>query len=336
MDDFQPIQGVYPTSSQRGDTELPVSSKSLSTKPSHRLQRSRRTQTQTDDQLGYTDQRPDEEPKIKRQASKGRLLAMFGRSKSTRAGEASTSHTAGNTTENTAQHTEDHATTSNLESSQDIDVIAADLELHESVTGQQPQKPNRSKSSKTKQSSKKSIPWDPPPLFQAYPQSVKFATLPAPAISADTLLRNLADKRRKPKKKSQKSGKQMESEAEEEARESNTDVELSLGQWSEKIYLLVTSGYMLQYAGHGSFDRLPEKIMPIGQDSAAFASDAIPGKHWVLQVSHVLEENGSAKIDTSFSLSKKLGFGSSMRRCSASNFLLVLDNPGELDTWLSA
>ncbi|KAL8869925.1 MAG: hypothetical protein Q9174_003906, partial [Haloplaca sp. 1 TL-2023] len=337
MDDSQSTDGAHQNSIQRGDTELPLSSRSLKTRPSHRLQRPRRVQTQTPDEQEYTEPQPNDAPKIKRQASKGRLLAMFGRSKSTKGGEAPASHTASDKAEDIPQSREDHAATANMESSQDIEVIAAELELHESATqNQPPQKPSRSKSSKPKASSKKTIPWDPPPLFQAYPQSVKYATLPSPAISADTLLRNLNDKRRKPKKKAQNSGKQMGSEAEEEGRQGDTDVDLSLGQWSDKIYLLVTSGYMLQYAGHGSFDRLPEKIMPIGKESAAFASDAIPGKHWVLQISHVLEENGSAKIDTSFSFPKKLGFGSSMKRCSASNFLLVLDNPAELDAWLSA
>lgn len=50
-------------------------------------------------------------------------------------------------------------------------------------------------------------------------------------------------------------------------------------EWTRKIFILVTSGYLLQYASAGSFDRVPEKMMKLGKDSVAFASDAIPGKH---------------------------------------------------------
>ncbi|KAL8680172.1 MAG: hypothetical protein Q9224_006967, partial [Gallowayella concinna] len=89
------------------------------------------------------------------------------------------------------------------------------------------------------------------------------------------------------------------------------------------------------YAGEGSFDRLPEKIMPIGRESAAFASDAVPGKHWVLQVSHASDENGNPKIDNSWSFLKRFGLGGDLKRCSASNLLLVMDDPKELDAWLS-
>lgn len=42
---------------------------------------------------------------------------------------------------------------------------------------------------------------------------------------------------------------------------------LSKADWIQKIFVLVTSGYLLQYSGEGSFDRLPEKMMQLGKDS---------------------------------------------------------------------
>ncbi len=42
---------------------------------------------------------------------------------------------------------------------------------------------------------------------------------------------------------------------------------LSRADWTQKIFILVTSGYLLQYSGDGSFDRLPEKMMQLGKDS---------------------------------------------------------------------
>ena len=75
--------------------------------------------------------------------------------------------------------------------------------------------------------------------------------------------------------------------------------------------------------------------MPLSKDSAAFASDAVPGKPYVLQISQVSAEDGTVDTEASRSMFKKLGLRMEMRR-SASSFLLVLDNPEEMSSWLVA
>jgi len=112
-----------------------------------------------------------------------------------------------------------------------------------------------------------------------------------------------------------------------------TSDSISKGDWTEKIFVLVTSGYILQYTGNGPFDRLPDKLLPLSKDSAAFASDAIPGKPYVLQISQVSDEEGKVDIDASKSMFKKLGLCNEMRR-STSSLLLVLENPEEMSAWL--
>ena len=182
--------------------------------------------------------------------------------------------------------------------------------------------------------------WSPPPLFQAFPQAVKHATLRAPSISADTILRNHKEKSAREEQGANGAsvatlGSVEDPKSEQkEKRLKKTMTDLaSHGGWTDKIYVLVTSGYLLQYAGTGVFDRLPEKILPLTENTAAFASDVIPGKHFVLQISQVSSEDGTVNVEISRTMFKKLGLRNEIKR-SASSFLLVLENPEEMDEWL--
>lgn len=339
MDEFEPSGNIQDRLTHGRGTQLPPLETSLSTRPSQRLQRPRRTQTHLRRDGEYVEQNSVEEPKVKRQASKGRLLGIFGKAKSSKDVKAPSHQALEAENDDVGQREDDHKPARQVALSQESgNSMAAERLRHGEAAEQQPSKATRSKSFKKQPSSTKSVPWNPPPLFQAYPQSVKHATLSAPTMPADAVLRFQSDRKRKPRRKynNTSSARITSMAVEEEGLKDDGDEDLQLGDWSQKIYVLVTSGYVLQYAGEGSFDRLPEKIMPIGKDSAAFASDAIPGKHWVVQVSHVLDENGSAKTETSWSFFKRLGFGGGMKGRSASNFLLVLDNPDDLDSWLSA
>ena len=180
--------------------------------------------------------------------------------------------------------------------------------------------------------------WDPPPLFQAYPQSVRHATLRVPTLSAETILRLNAESSSSSNRRVESYTPEvyeMKSSKEKKLRKPSALDVLSKGDWTDKTFVLVTSGYFLQYAGQGPFDRLPEKIMPLSKDSAAFASDAIPGKPYVLQVSQVSDEDGTLDTEASRSMFKSLGLRSQMKR-STSSFLLVFESPDELSVWMVA
>ncbi|KAL8800008.1 MAG: hypothetical protein Q9182_005489 [Xanthomendoza sp. 2 TL-2023] len=318
------------------DTQEP-SQISLNARPSQRLQRPRHREIQWRENLVAREEIPPEEPKAKLQASKGRLLTIFTRAKSTKGVKPLVE--PGRKGENglAAQENPDSGTDIPNNSPDDISGTTVDPFLAREPIKQRPLKTKRSKSFKKDPIATKQIPWDPPPLFQAYPQSIKHITVSTPAMSADAILRYQSDKKRRTRRRdtSREARSSNSVTRKEDEEEDNGADGLQLGDWSQKIFVLVTSGYFLQYAGEGNFDRLPEKIMPIGKESAAFASDAVPGKHWVLQVSHASDENGNPKIDSSWSLRKRLGLGGDLKRCSASNFLLVMDDPKELDAWLS-
>ncbi|MCJ1456520.1 hypothetical protein MMC28_006881 [Mycoblastus sanguinarius] len=191
----------------------------------------------------------------------------------------------------------------------------------------------RSRSSfKRDVTSKTPATWEPPPLLQAYPQAIKHATLCAPTLSAEAILRLDSDRAATDASSSGTRGKGQKDKRQK--RPTTSDV-IRKGDWTDKIYVLVTSGYLLQYAGQGAFDRRPEKIMPLTKDSAAFASDAIPGKYYVLQISHVSDVNGTVDSEASKSMFIKLGLRNEMKR-STSAFLLVLESPEEMSSWLVA
>ena len=174
--------------------------------------------------------------------------------------------------------------------------------------------------------------WDPPPLFQAYPQALRHAHLPACTWSADAILR-MNDKRNGREDPNSEAlhdegvGKSAEKKKKHHRRNS-----LSHLDWTTKVFVLVTSGYLLQYTGEGSFDRLPEKILHLGRESAAFASDALPGRHWVLRVAETMEPSNSPVEQRS--LFSRIPFRAAERR-HASNFLMVFEGAEDMDGWIS-
>lgn len=174
--------------------------------------------------------------------------------------------------------------------------------------------------------------WDPAPLFQAWPQAVRTATLPA-CLQADHLLRLHNKKEMLPAINHPDLGDEMDvfvTMAKKRHRRTSSSFKLD---WTTKVYILITSGYLLQYPGDGPHDCLPEKVVQLTKDSAAFASDVIPGKHWVLQVSSVFEDGALTSHDTR-SLLGKFGLREKERR-QASDMLMIFDNAADMESWMS-
>ena len=177
--------------------------------------------------------------------------------------------------------------------------------------------------------------YEPPPLFQAYPQAVKHTTLPAPILSADAILRDRKNRKASfdnslNEDVSRKGGRDNQFL---QALHQDTDGD----HWTRHEYVLVTSSYLLQYSAEGAHDRLPEKTLQLSKDSVAFVSDALPGKLYVLQVSTDTEEDGLPKQQTSAkSMFKKMGFRSESTKRAVSSFLLVFGTPEEMEAWIIA
>ncbi|KAK3904072.1 hypothetical protein C8A05DRAFT_32165 [Staphylotrichum tortipilum] len=178
--------------------------------------------------------------------------------------------------------------------------------------------------------------WNPPPLFQAYPQAVKHAHLPACTVPADVVLRLHHHKSSSPlagllSPNHLDIPEETSGEKPRRRHRRNGSGSASRFEWTSKVFVLATSGWLLQYAGEGSFDRLPEKVLRLGKESAAFASDAIPGRHWVLQVSAVAEPD---RTGSHGSLRARLPFRGQERRHS-STFLMVFESADQMDSWIA-
>ncbi|KAF2109913.1 hypothetical protein BDV96DRAFT_502015 [Lophiotrema nucula] len=190
--------------------------------------------------------------------------------------------------------------------------------------------------------------WDPPPLFQAYPQSVKYATVQACTFSPDVLLRSQSQRKqydllRERMDSHRDLSATLENTSETKKLEkthrrliSNSVLNPPPPQLTNKIYVLVTAGYVLQYSGDGPFDRLPEKVLKLGQESAAFACDLIPGKHFVLQISQSASEDGTVSMGPKNSLLSRLRLQNASARRAATSFLLVLESASEMESWMTA
>lgn len=184
-------------------------------------------------------------------------------------------------------------------------------------------------------------PFDPPPLFQVWPQARKHGVLEVASVAAEPTLH---------KSKSRSSGSLFEQANLSSLnipgnRGSGTTVKTAIrhvasGSISnqslpEKIIVLTTSGFLLQYANEGPTDRLPERILQLGKDSAAYASDLIPGKHHVLQVAQAVNQHG-AMVPTSHSILSRFGIRNQAAKRLSPNFLIVMPGATEMDDWMVA
>jgi hypothetical protein len=189
--------------------------------------------------------------------------------------------------------------------------------------------------------------WEPPPLFQAFPQSVKHATVQACVFAPEVLMRTQSQRRQAEVLRERMDSARDLSIIDEDGAEakrlekthrrliSNSVLNPPAPELVNKIYILVTAGYVLQYAGDGSFDRTPEKVLKLGKESAAFACDLIPGKHWVLQISSHAHDDGTTEAGPKNSLLSRLRSQNAAVRKAATSFLLVLDSAEEMDSWMT-
>lgn len=162
---------------------------------------------------------------------------------------------------------------------------------------------------------------DAPPLFVAYSQAIRTAALAALTTCSDTILRRNMDL----KKNERKGGSKFTQRA---RAYSKVDME-----WTQKIFLLVP-GILLQYSGDGAVDRMPEKILQLTATSVAFASDAIPGRPYVLQVSQSAHADGSPIMEDNKKGSiLRLPWRNNSKHLAVS-FLLVFDTAKEMDSWM--
>lgn len=313
---------------------------------SARLQRPRPTDPVTNGSDGPI---PLQSP-VKRQSSKSSLRNLFGRDKSSRAAVAPESTTLDEVDESQASPSDITSQTVTIDETIWSPTIATPHTIVSTTTSNTLASPTTPRARNTLKSSRPRPPepknsqeqygWKPPALFQAYPQSTKHDCLSAPAMSADSILRlhatsgkNAAEDGRT----ATSSGDSKKKEQRERKHLRTLSGTINKVEWTKKIYVLATAGFILQYAGDGKHDRLPEKMLQLGPQSVAFASDAIPGKHWVVQISQNPAADAIAVPEPPKSrLTSRFGFHRSHARRLAQSFLMVFDDPDSMISWLIA
>lgn len=188
--------------------------------------------------------------------------------------------------------------------------------------------------------------FEPPPLFQVWPQATKHASfevshLPPETASQKSKHRGLGTALHVPNADAQSvhlSGERHSFESRMKSKSSPQDPEdgsVSPVNLPTKLIVLVTSGYLLQYAATGDPQRFPEKVLQLQKDSAAYACDLVPGKHHVLQVVQSVDASG-VLMNPASAFFSKLGLRSQATRRAASNLLLVMSGAEDMDEWMTA
>lgn len=187
------------------------------------------------------------------------------------------------------------------------------------------------------QGSRNTTSWDPPPLFQAYTQARTHTVLDIPSRLTDALFRNNQRQNsisEEPRSRTSLDGHLLRAEDASLKHKRNCSG-TSISSLTQKLFILTRAGHILQYSADGFNDRLPEKILELGPDSVAFASDDVPGKHWVLRV---LQDGVSDQSTSHHSRNtwSKLTFKHSETKKPVKELLLVFDDAVSLGLWLTA
>lgn len=186
--------------------------------------------------------------------------------------------------------------------------------------------------------------YDPPPLFQAFAKSTKNGLVEVSTASPEIVMAKSRTKRIGALQLPPEGTPRLSTDT------SRSGDALRLGRFASrtsgsmsvthvdverKIFVLVTTGHLLQYSEYGPSGRLPEKVLVLNENSAAFASDLISGRPYVAQISQEVDVDGVPVAPTG-TLFSKVGIKSAAEKKLVSNVLLVLPDGDELNTWLSA
>ena len=108
--------------------------------------------------------------------------------------------------------------------------------------------------------------------------------------------------------------------------------------WTSKIYVLTAGGltsppYILQFEAAGLASRHAERTLQLTKQSRAFVTDAIPGKHWVLQISQLLDTIVATEMKKPGS---RMSFRPSEKVHKLVHLLLILESGDDMEEWLTA
>ncbi|TGZ80012.1 hypothetical protein EX30DRAFT_341861 [Ascodesmis nigricans] len=168
------------------------------------------------------------------------------------------------------------------------------------------------------------------PLCVARIQAIRTTILPQCTLSTEKLLRR--DGALGTNKKDRRTSRVLQ--------RSHVPTKSADMQWTKGLYVLMP-GLILRYSGYGTEDRIPERALQLTTGSLAFASDIIPGRPWVLQITKgednaITPETGS--FNKRHSLVSKVTFRGSVGAAKAAHsvMFMVFESAEEMDEWMTA
>lgn len=129
------------------------------------------------------------------------------------------------------------------------------------------------------QKSKRSLCKNAPPFAEAFRHAIIHAKLEVPVSSNEMRRSKSVGRRSSPDRHGRQTDTSLLGSVTKPVRSRSSSAALV-----EKLFILSDDGCIFQYHVDGPSNRTPESVLELGQTSIAFASDAIPGRHWVLNV----------------------------------------------------
>lgn len=177
---------------------------------------------------------------------------------------------------------------------------------------------------------RQSAEWESPPFFQASSQAIKHGIAEAPSNTEPATVLKRSKAARRVLRSSVDNAVRLSLDA-----DLSKTTRAGTGGLHRKVFLLVPAGYILQYAEHGPSERLPERVLQLGESSAAFASDLIPGRHFVVQISQSMDGDGHTTFPApTGSLFSRMTSRAPINKQVVSQMLLVLPDAVDMAEWI--
>ncbi|QIX00881.1 hypothetical protein AMS68_006398 [Peltaster fructicola] len=171
--------------------------------------------------------------------------------------------------------------------------------------------------------------WMPPPLFQAFAQSVKHGL-------AEVSTSAVTDKEAPARPKSSKEKERRHSMESDNSASTNKTALTMKGSINsdvpQKIIILLESGHLLQYEQHGSTNRLPEKVLQLCQDSAAMTCHVASSKQHAMRVIQSVAQKTFSLAHTFSRLTRR----SASSKRDASSLILIFAESQQMEEWMQA
>lgn len=173
---------------------------------------------------------------------------------------------------------------------------------------------------------------EPPPLSKAIRTALAQELLQVPSKAFETSLRRKSGRSRSSTKLSSPSLPWSADRV--PTLGSLEQADINSASLCPKLLLISEDSCILLYSITGSPDRLPEKVLQLEPSTIAVASDALPGRHWVLNIVRDARPSDNQRSFSLRGLRPRLLSRHSERKLHPQELYLIFETPFSFDRWL--